>query len=309
MNYEVRALAKDRSRNRNGRVGAGRRSGPERKRDADRSAGCRPSGSFPGARQLPESRPSLCPAIFAIPVCAGRVSGAGLWAPFSNFHFGVPQTGSIVDRDRFAECPSGATLAQLKATRSFLILCLLGLAGADAAAINERTFVFRRMHHRGQRRRHFVAGATSQSDPLLLLDPGIGQGLGEASDREGRRRGAIDDRRNDAGRQEGKGASRRMCRSPCASRSAISAKEPMRPSLMSSIHPRALAIAMSRASRHSGLIAGFAQGACTMPFTAAKLGAVQGSVIVVGGWQKAKLSRPWSSADASPVGTRQTSNA
>ena len=30
-----------------------------------------------------------------------------------------------------------------------------------------------------------------------------------------------------------------------------------------------------------------------MPFTAAKLGAVQGSVIVVGGWQEAKLSRPW----------------
>jgi hypothetical protein len=51
-----------------------------------------------------------------------------------------------------------------------------------------------------------------------------------------------------------------------------SAKEPMRPSLMSSIHPRALAIAVSKASRFSGLIAGFAQGACTMPFTAAKLG-------------------------------------
>jgi hypothetical protein len=47
-----------------------------------------------------------------------------------------------------------------------------------------------------------------------------------------------------------------------------------RPSLSSSIYPRALAIAVSRASRHSGLIAGFAQGACTMPFTAAKLGAV-----------------------------------
>jgi hypothetical protein len=34
---EVRALAKDRSRNRNGRVGAGRGSGPECKRDADRA--------------------------------------------------------------------------------------------------------------------------------------------------------------------------------------------------------------------------------------------------------------------------------
>src|ERR1700730_17389817 len=47
--------------------------------------------------------------------------------------------------------------------------------------------------------------ATSQSAPLLLLDPGIGQGLGEAGDREVRRRGAIDDRRNDARRKEGKG--------------------------------------------------------------------------------------------------------
>src|SRR6202790_5314897 len=55
------------------------------------------------------------------------------------------------------------------------------------------------------------------------------------------------------GERKARGASRRMCRSPCPSRSAISAKEPMRPSLMSSIHPRALAIAMSKASRLSGL--------------------------------------------------------
>ena len=51
-----------------------------------------------------------------------------------------------------------------------------------------------------------VAGAPSQSDPLLLLDPGIGQRLGEAGDREIRRRGAIDDRRNDTGREEGEGS-------------------------------------------------------------------------------------------------------
>jgi hypothetical protein len=53
-----------------------------------------------------------------------------------------------------------------------------------------------RLGVRGQR-------AASQSDALLLLDPGIGQGIGEAGDREVRGRGAIDDRRNDAGRQEG----------------------------------------------------------------------------------------------------------
>jgi hypothetical protein len=31
-----------------------------------------------------------------------------------------------------------------------------GLVGADATAINERTFVFRRMHRRGQRRQHLL---------------------------------------------------------------------------------------------------------------------------------------------------------
>jgi hypothetical protein len=58
---------------------------------------------------------------------------------------------------------------------------------------------FRRLRGRGQR-------AASQSDALLLLDPGIGQHLGKAGDGEIRRCGAIDDRRNDAGRQEGEGS-------------------------------------------------------------------------------------------------------
>jgi hypothetical protein len=40
-----------------------------------------------------------------------------------------------------------------------------------------------------------------------------------------------------------------------------SAKEAKRPSRMPSIHPRAVAIAASRASRLSGLIAGFVEGA------------------------------------------------
>jgi hypothetical protein len=46
---------------------------------------------------------------------------------------------------------------------------------------------FRRLRGRGQR-------AASQSDALLLLDPGIGQRLGKAGDGEIRRRRAIDDR-------------------------------------------------------------------------------------------------------------------
>jgi hypothetical protein len=53
--------------------------------------------------------------------------------------------------------------------------------------------------------RLFQAIASSQSDAPLLLTPGIGQGLGEAGDREVRRRGSINDRRNDARPQEGKG--------------------------------------------------------------------------------------------------------
>jgi hypothetical protein len=80
-----------------------------------------------------------------------------------------------------------------------------------------------------------------------------------------------------------------MCRSPWASRSAISAKEARRPNRMASIRPRALAMAASRTSRLSGLIAGFAQGACTMPFTAVKLGAVHASVIVGVGKRRGAL--------------------
>jgi hypothetical protein len=57
-------------------------------------------------------------ALFVQPVVSERPQrvrgagfGPGLCAPFSNFHFGVPQTGSTVDRDRFVERPSGATSA------------------------------------------------------------------------------------------------------------------------------------------------------------------------------------------------------
>ena len=44
-----------------------------------------------------------------------------------------------------------------------------------------------------------------EPDALLLLGPRIRQGSGEAGDREVRRRGAINDRRDDAGRHEGEG--------------------------------------------------------------------------------------------------------
>jgi hypothetical protein len=67
-------------------------------------------------------------------------------------------------------------------------------------------------------------------------------------------------------------------------------KDPTRPSLMSSIHERALAMAVSSASRLSGFIGALADGACTIPFTAAKLGAAQGSVILASGCQACMLA-------------------
>src|ERR1700730_16374488 len=56
------------------------------------------------------------------------------------------------------------------------------------------------------------------------------------------------------GARKARGASRRMRRSPWAACSAIPTKDAMRPSLMSSTHPRALAIAVSRATLRSAKI-------------------------------------------------------
>jgi hypothetical protein len=102
--------------------------------------------------------------------------------------------------------------------------------------------------------------AASQSDALLLLDSGIGQGLGDADDGEIRGCGAIDDRRNDAGRQEGEGSQHADV--PFALGLPFgnpgeggNSAEPdiLDPST-------GLAIAVSKASGPSGLIAGFAPG-------------------------------------------------
>ena len=113
---------------------------------------------------------------------------------------------------------------------------------------------FRRLRGRGQR-------AALQSDALLLLDPGIGQSLGEAADREVRRRGAIDDRRNDAGRQEGEGSEQADVPFTLGFTlgnpgEGCNAAEP------DVVDPSpALAIAVSRASRLAGFIADLAEGA------------------------------------------------
>src|ERR1700736_6501503 len=62
------------------------------------------------------------------------------------------------------------------------------------------------------------------------------------------------------GERKARGASRRMFRSPTASGWSILPKEAIRPSRMSSIHPRALAMAVSKVSRLSGFIVGFVLG-------------------------------------------------
>src|ERR1700730_9166111 len=59
-------------------------------------------GLFPGGGEsptFPQVRlgcPSLWSAISGISALAGRVSGSGLWWRFSNFRFGMVETGSII---------------------------------------------------------------------------------------------------------------------------------------------------------------------------------------------------------------------
>src|SRR5467141_1177520 len=72
-----------------------------------------------------------------------------------------------------------------------------------------------------------------------------------------------------------------MCRSTFPSRRAITAKLAARPCAKSSIHWRALAIAIRRASRRLALIGVLCAGTWMMPLTVAETGLVQGTAIVV----------------------------
>src|SRR5262249_56611277 len=72
-----------------------------------------------------------------------------------------------------------------------------------------------------------------------------------------------------------------MCRSAFPSRRAITAKLAARPCTKSSIHWRALAIAIRRASRRLALIGVLCAGTWMMPLTAAGAGLVPGAGIVV----------------------------
>jgi hypothetical protein len=126
-------------------------------------------------------------------------------------------------------------------------------------------------------------------NPILCscLGPRIRQCPGEASDREVRRCGAIDDRRNDARRQEGKRDEQAdvpfsldLTLGNRGERANAAEPDFVDPS-------SSLGTAVSSASRISAFIVGFAQGTCTMLFT----GAIQGSVIVVGGWQGSRRCR------------------
>jgi hypothetical protein len=76
------------------------------------------------------------------------------------------------------------------------------------------------------------------------------------------------------GATKASGANKRTWRSPRPSRGDVG-EACGAPELNSSIQLRALAMAASRASRVSGVMAGRAVGLCTIPFTAAKVGAVQ----------------------------------
>src|ERR1700730_2598294 len=79
--------------------------------------------------------------------------------------------------------------------------------------------------------------ARGKYDGALLLGLGIGQRLAEAGDREIRRRRAIDDRRNDTGPQEGERSEQTDVPFALSLPFDNSAKEAMRPSLISSFDP------------------------------------------------------------------------
>jgi hypothetical protein len=133
-----------------------------------RSQGC----IFPRIRKRPHSRgfggagTGLWSATSGISLLWTRVSGAGLCSLFSNFRFGGGEIGSTVGRDRF-EAHSREAIAPSESKAQELTA---------------------------------ATAATKEPEPPLLLGPGIGQGFGEAGDRQIRRRGAIDDGGNDAGR-------------------------------------------------------------------------------------------------------------
>src|ERR1700730_6290793 len=91
--------------------------------------------------------------------------------------------------------------------------------------------------------RLFQAIARPRSTSRVIIRCSIGQSLGEAGDGEVRRRGVIDDRRNDAGRQEGEGSEQADVPFTLGFTLGNPGEDAMRPSLMSSTHPRALAIA------------------------------------------------------------------
>jgi hypothetical protein len=83
--------------------------------------------------------------------------GAGLWAPFSNFHFGGAETGSIADRDRFAEGPSIISWASRRPRRC---------AGTSRASRPARRRASRRFDCRQRPVRRAPLGDWSALTPL-----------------------------------------------------------------------------------------------------------------------------------------------
>jgi hypothetical protein len=108
------------------------------------------------------------------------------------------------------------------------------------------------------------------------------QGSARASAVMVRPAGAVPSRSADTirGERKASGASSWICRFTFASRRAIAAKLATRPCAKSSIHSRAFAIAIRRASRRPGRIGVLCAGTWTMPLTAAGTGFRQGTAIV-----------------------------
>jgi len=171
---------------------------------------------------LRAGRAGLWQSIYGIAAEETRIWGGGLCSVFSDFRFGTAETGSMCARDRFAELHIGPR-SRRRRERAEDSYCGSPMRRSCAA--------------------HEYGSALAR--PVTVRSAGAFPPTIAAMIR---------------GETKASGASRRMCRSPWASRSAISTRDPIRPSQISLIHRRALAIAMSRESRLSGFMGGCGEG-------------------------------------------------
>jgi hypothetical protein len=77
-------------------------------------------------------RPSLWPANSGLSALDWWLCGARLWSPFSNFRFGIPETGSICDGDRDCIHLDWYDTTELRHISRSMIQRRPGLAAASA---------------------------------------------------------------------------------------------------------------------------------------------------------------------------------